>query len=444
MKMQFATSRMGTVLILFQAVCAVPFAEAAPPGSPKSERTDQEVAAGPTGANTGDQAYLVHLSQEGLVRGRLYRLDGDRRSLVSAQGAHVRFVQDGEVVAVSEPNINGVFQASGLSPGGYSVLIDGADGMAVFSLRVLPYMANAARATIPIEVLLTAPRDTAIVRAIAVRELPGVITAPSASPLTPTVVPPAPSVRPLAKAAFAKPAGVRVGDDGITTPASTPILRISETGDVRGRAVRRDPVTNQTVPVSEVTFFIIHNGNVVSESSVDKDGSFRLQGIRPGIQTLVAAGPGGFAALTVKTVDQIPATAHAMPQSSNQLVLGFADTRRRTRQVAYLQPQPSNLQLPVVPPGDAQPLFTPGGPGAPPVAPPPVAPPVAAGMGGAGGGFGGGGGGGGLFGGGGLLGALIGAGVGAGIGAALSNDDGDDNSGNQPPPSSPFIPPPAP
>lgn len=444
MKMQFATSRMEAVLILFLAAFATSFAEAAPPASPESQRTGGEgVGVGPIKVNVVDQAYLVHLSQEGLVRGRLYRLDGDRGSLVSAQGAHVRFVQNGKVVAVSEPNIHGVFQAAGLSPGGYSVLIDGADGMAVFSLRVLPYIANVARETISIEVLLTAPRDTAIVRAIAVRELPGAITAPSASPLTPAVVPPVPFDRPLVKAAFAKRAGVQLIDDGITTPVSTPILRISETGDVRGRAVRRDPATNRLVPVSGVTLFVINNGNLVSESSLHKDGSFRLRGIRPGIQTLVSAGPEGFALLTAKAVDRIPSTTNATPQSPNQLVLGIPGTGLRTRQVAYLQPQPSNLQLPVVPPGDAQPLFTPGGLGAPPSVPPPVAPPFAAGMGGAaGGGFAGGGGG--PFGGGGLLGALIGAGVGAGIGVALSNDDSDDNSGNQPPPSSPFIPPPAP
>lgn len=452
MKYRWKTSVTWASLFLGLAVVAASSVEAAPPDRPESAPVPAEPApaenagTSPVGVDADglEHAYWVHLTQNGLLRGKLYRYDSGRNSLAAAQGATVRFVRDGRVVEIVEPDINGVFGASDIPPGTYSVLIDGNDGMAVFSIRVSDYLESDVTEPRPLEVLLTAPEDTPVVRAIAIRELPG-LAVPPAAPLTAPPLPADPLIAPLTKPILPKLGEMRPGD-AIASPISTPVLRISDAGEVLGRAVRLDPVLNEFVPVGRITLFIVRNGRMVSESPVNEDGGFRVRGLTPGIYTLVAAGPGGFAALAVKAIPQPPAAADAAPHAPNQIVLGTSGGQFPTRQVAFLQPpQPLDLEIPAVPAGDVQPLFTPGGPGAPPLTPPPFAPPApfAAGMGGAagggaGGGFGGGGGGGGL------LGALIGAGVGAGIGAALSNDDDNDDGGSQPPPSSPFIPPPAP
>ncbi len=79
----------------------------------------------------------VRLRVDGNLAGRVVKFTPSGE-VVPAQ-AKVFFVQNGQVVGNVQTGENGAFQAMKLSPGVYSVMAAGADGIAVLAVRVLPY-----------------------------------------------------------------------------------------------------------------------------------------------------------------------------------------------------------------------------------------------------------------------------------------------------------------
>ena len=81
--------------------------------------------------------HFVHMTAEGEIVGRLQTLAADDFSL--ARQVKVHFVKDGAASAVVEPSEEGTFKVAGLEPGRYSVVTAGDDGLAAYSVAVLPF-----------------------------------------------------------------------------------------------------------------------------------------------------------------------------------------------------------------------------------------------------------------------------------------------------------------
>lgn len=391
-----------------------------------------------------ETGYSAILTQDGVVRGNLRRIGQDGHSLVTAQGARIQFGRSGRVIASFEPDINGRFEATGLSPGEYSVHVQGQDGLATFSLHVHAAGVLATNEVPePLQILLTSPKDIPTVLSIAAREIPGLRP-------TPLAVPPAPA--PSAESPIAAPkAGSPkfVGQAEVLrvkqTKLGTPLLLLSDSGETEGRAVRLDLTQQRYVPIAEVSLYFIRSGGIEAKVQPSANGEFKIPPMTPGFYTLVAAGTGGFTAITVEVATPPHATASTSLQLPASRFGGSTNIANNAAEyVSYVQAGPgSDLVVPVIPPGDLPAFIDPETLFAPPFAPEfGFAPPM--GAGGFGGGMGGGAFGGGLGGGGGLWGALLGAGLGAGIGAAIANDGGGDSETVIVPPRPQPTPPPVP
>lgn len=361
-------------------------------------------------------ANRIHLSVDGLLTGRFEAADPQTGELVRALRLEVLFLQNGRLVARAVPGESGVFQATGLHPGVYSMVVLGDVGFLAYAIEVLP------PAELPlndaggqIHAAIVPPIDFPVVRQLIREHAP-----------RPGVAQSVPDVPRLMQTAQVQDA---VNQETNRSAHMFHTLEIDADGSASGRLVRIDGAARVPRPVGEMNVFLIQSGRIVAESPVAADGTFRLRGLRPGYHSLVAAGTDGFAAMGIHIVE-------SQVQARNGREEAVRPVSNALAPIA-LAAQPGGggivLEVPVINPADIGPVqaFA-GGAGGPavgplgpvPVPPPPVAAPVAGVPGGFGGGFGGPFGGGGGFGSGaGLLGALAGVGAGLGIGAAVFDEE---------------------
>lgn len=196
-----------------------------------------------------------------------------------------------------------------------------------------------------------------------------------------------------------------------STTISHQSVQLGVDGSLMGTVSLLDSNTGANREVQDLTLHFLRDGAIVGSTEVSPDGSFRMDGLQPGVHGLVSTGNDGVMALGLHLVGAQLAQDSDSPYKLAVAAQGFAVAGAP---VAYPNFQPqfiddnTNTPVEIV---DAPPLpaaFGPGGFG-----------PGGGIGGGSGGGFAGGGGGG--LGGG--FGALLGAAAGAGIGFAIADDD---------------------
>lgn len=211
-------------------------------------------------------------------------------------------------------------------------------------------------------------------------------------------------------------------------------LEINENGAFPGE-LKVFNESGQLVP-ARVKLFFVRNGQIVTQTLPNEDGTFQMVGLQPGIYTIVAAGQEGFGASSVRI---LPPAAKPAPKTNT--------ISAPIREIALSRKFVSVMSISLVQPADVQTVSNimqqeglggggTGGAG------------TAGGGGGGGGGGGAGGGIGGGGGGGGGLAGLLGA-AGAVAGGIAASDSSDDDSpqttpppddDTDPPPSSPSMP----
>ena len=161
------------------------------------------------------------------------------------------------------------------------------------------------------------------------------------------------------------------------------VVHLQVDGNLKGQLVVLDAAGKPTPAQGKVSF--LQNGQVVAAAQTDSNGVFQVPGLKPGVYSVLASGPEGFAAMTV----QVSPYAADAPAAQLTLEMTLVPLDQADALSALL------AQTPPDPPG-------------------PVCEPACYG---GGGGYGGGGYGGGGLGGLGMIGAALGA-LGMGFGIA--------------------------
>ena len=264
---------------------------------------NQEVAEG--------HAFGVRLSSDGLLPGRFRFFDSVTGIEVAAERLTISFVQNGKVMTRVRPGVSGVFQASGLTPGIYSMIASGPDGFLATAISVLPAVngqGGANEAGLQIDGALVPPENAPLVRKL-IRE----------------------RIFPTRRSAAGAVAERAVLDRAkrVSQPYRTPLLTIGPDGHLRRRLHRIDPITEHHEPATECTVFLIRGREIRASVHVDQNGLFdfdaRRWNLEPGEYSLLvtprpprvedavvgraAAPSSGYAAVGVTVVN-----AAALPQ----------------------------------------------------------------------------------------------------------------------------------
>ncbi len=121
----------------------------------------------PNQEGAGGRGFGLLLSSDGLLPGRFSFVDSATGVQVAAERLTISFLQNGKIIARARPGVGGVFQASGLTPGIYSMIASGPDGFLATAVSVLPAVNGQGGpndAGLQIDGALVAPENTPLVR----------------------------------------------------------------------------------------------------------------------------------------------------------------------------------------------------------------------------------------------------------------------------------------
>ena len=105
-------------------------------------------------AATSIQAHPVSLTEDGTLVGRVHQIDELNGRPVDVRGVRAILIQDDKVFGAASTDNYGVFSISGVTPGFYSIVAVGNDGMGCIGIEVV---ANASENARPVDFALVAP-----------------------------------------------------------------------------------------------------------------------------------------------------------------------------------------------------------------------------------------------------------------------------------------------
>jgi hypothetical protein len=384
------------------------------------------------------QRHEYRLQPDGNLLGKAHTIDTTGTSIPAR--VRLYFIREGAVVTHAVPDEQGMFQASGLTAGYYSVVAAGQGGFSAVAVRILPPperpeppKANTIGRTktvafepaptphvvsIPLNVSAIQPIDVRPAFFLAQRYVPGmsVPTPYPASYRSPSRPMQGNQTVQRGSGANVRPVSADNAELTALSEAAAEAYEKSEfptnpDGTLSGQLRLVDPSAGSQKPV-DVTLYFLRGGRVVTRSQVDAGGRFATERLEPGYYSVVAVGPSGFAAAGIRVV----AAVQPLPVPKTNTI---SNTRTTSVQVGGI---PLNLApVPLQDVSQTQQIAQQESPGGVGDQPPAGGPPPGGG-GPVGGGGGGGAGGGGL---GGLAaGAALAGGIAGGIAAASNNGGG--------------------
>lgn len=359
------------------------------------------------------------LQPDGNLRGKARVVDAS--GTLTPARVKLFFVRHGEIVSQASPDSEGNFQATGLSPGYYSVISNGPGGFSSTGMKVVPppekseapkantigrtrtvAMTKAAQQAGADTVYLSVIQPVDIVAAWGVaRMMNGGIAQTAPNTGTPAQLVSTASE----KSETAADAEIQYSDEVILSAYERNAYFLGADGKLTGRLTAFNAAF-ELVPAPNMPVYFLRDGRVVAQTRSDARSEYQVA-LTPGYYAMVIAGDGKFGATGINVlpppaVEQVPAPGVKS--------ISFA---REAVQPPPPPPPPPGSQ------GDAN-TATGGGPGG------------GGGLGGGGGTGGGGapGGGGGGAGGGGAFGGLGGlAGAAAVVGGAAAVSENNNNGG---------------
>jgi len=209
----------------------------------------------------------------GSVRGSVVALLG--RDSTSLSEIRVTLSQGGQVVASSDTNVDGEFSIEKVIPGIYTLTAQGDGSFAMFSLVVLDKTPDSRLAdSVDVQVVSTSGRVAEILSS---QSVPRMLTGVTSSQVAPAADPLGASRR------FAQSTQVVLDAQGVLT----------------GRLGK----ASASVDMSNMSVFILKDGQEVNRVRVAADGSFAVGGLAPACYGLVATGEQGSAVVGFCAVD---------------------------------------------------------------------------------------------------------------------------------------------
>ncbi len=189
-------------------------------------------------------------------------------------GLPVFLVKDGQIEVKTKTNAEGGFTLPAVKAGSYSLVVRDANTIGAFSLQVVSSAEGKLLGSdVEVRVVKPAARVNAILEE---QTLPGYA-------MRSTIAAPASSMDPLGQS---------------RTFAKSQAVKMDEFGKLTGRIGTADLDKD----MSDMTVFVMKDGVQVAKSSVAKDGSYAVDGLKPGVYGFIAVGESGFAAMSFELV----------------------------------------------------------------------------------------------------------------------------------------------
>lgn len=309
----------------------------------KKENAVDTVAVDANVRSAAYASYMRHeyaLQQDGNLKGKVRMVDAG--GTLTPARVKLFFVRHGEVVAQTTPNSEGIFQATGLTPGYYSVVADGASGMSSTGVRVVPapekveapkantigrqrFVANvkadadakeAADAPGADWLYITPIPTIDVAAADRIDELqngPRVGAAGSAAPQQATIRTVAAKAAESVVAAETNVAEmVTMSADMMADAYERSAYYLDPTGKLSGRLTHFD-LTDKLVPTPNTALFFLQQGRVVARSTTNGEGFYEVSGLVPGSYSFVVAGNGQYGTTGIQLY---PAPAELVPATT--------------------------------------------------------------------------------------------------------------------------------
>lgn len=355
-----------------------------------------------------ERQHMVRLDAEGRFGGTV-RVFNASKELVPSAGLRVKLVSEGKTLAVRETSESGEFTFEGVVPGIYSLVANSPNAHLAYAFYAAPHSEGLDAGIDKIDTVAVAPPNVDEALRLIRFNLPNFDFLPQEQSN-------ANYFEKASRQTFfgsALKGNVDVFDvqkrtSGKALPAATTISQhtIETTGGVLNGRVSQ--IFGQVVDFKAMKAYLISNGTEIRQVPLNADGTFTINEISPDVYAFVVAGSGGYAAISIQTVE-------APKQANLPNGIHFVSIRKAAANLP--------LSVAIIPPGDLEEMNDNEEGEESSEAPPGANAP----SGGSGGGGGGGGGGSGF-------GAALGAGaLGAGIAAGTSGGNGNGFA-------SPFIP----
>ena len=213
--------------------------------------------------NELSQNQWVRITSSGSIRGSVIAIAGEEH--IKQPKMMVTLVSEGQVVATDETDIDGDFMIEKGKAGVYSLVVQGQNQLAVYSLTVLDAVSGS---HLPerVEVRTIAPASPRISELIRSNTIP-------------------------ANLAGAPIANDPLGDKRAFQDSCEVV--IDEQGGISGTLSR----PNASVDLSHTLVYLTVDGREVMRTRPASNGSYRFVGVEPRVYGLVASGPQGIAAL---------------------------------------------------------------------------------------------------------------------------------------------------
>lgn len=285
-------------------------------------------------------SYMRHeyaLQQDGNLKGKVRMVDAG--GTLTPARVKLFFVRHGEVVSQTTPNSEGIFQATGLTPGYYSVVAEGASGMSSTGVRVVP-----APEKVEAPKANTIGRKRFVANETADADVKEAADAPGADWLYITPIPTidvaaadridelqnGPRVGAAGKAApnqaTIRTVAATAADSVVATEANAAEM-VSMSADMMADAYERsayylDPagklsgrlthfdLADRLVPTPNTAIFFLQQGRVVARSTTNAEGLYEVAGLVPGSYSFVVAGNGQYGTTGIQL---FPAPAELVP-----------------------------------------------------------------------------------------------------------------------------------
>ena len=255
------------------------------------------------------RTHVLRLRDDGSLPGRLSIISSGG-GLIPIDDIFVRFLNNqGEIAAETRPDSDGRFVVDGLTEGTYAMVAGGADGFIVYSIYVEPAYSEEFNARRPGNA-----GDVQFVK-YQIEE--------SSLEVDATAVPPADfpvvydllneNLQPRDRNNYIEPeegsipdvATPRGNDDDqlasarAGTTVRTHDVYLGRNGELRGRVRNLHDRSGRPLKLTRMNIYFIYNNGIVAQVPIDQRGLFEVEGLRPGVHSVVAAGSDGFLAFSV-------------------------------------------------------------------------------------------------------------------------------------------------
>ena len=134
------------------------------------------------------------------------------------------------------------------------------------------------------------------------------------------------------------------GPYGLGRQLRSQVVLLDENGGLTGRLGLIDPESGSLVSASDVNVIFVHRRRVIATSAPNEAGEFRVEGLSPGVYSVIADGPAGFCCFSVDVrredlADEETPSVRKIDKSPYKFVLFQEATRVLDMETAIVPPR---------------------------------------------------------------------------------------------------------